>query len=59
MFVKKIANHNNKARIDKSTVIKRVDGSVGYVYTDRGYAGTREGTSRLPITPLAGCSSLT
>jgi len=46
MFVKKIANFNNRAKIDKSTVIKGVDGSVGYVFTENGYAGYTKGDVR-------------
>ncbi len=46
MFVKKIANHNNGARIDKSTVIKGVEGSIGYVFTENGYVGYTKGDVR-------------
>ncbi len=39
MFVKKIANYNSRLPVGKNTVIRKVEGSCGYIFTESGYKG--------------------
>lgn len=42
MIVRKIANYNSGKRVDKSTVIRRVEGATGYIFRNGQYVRSTE-----------------